>query len=683
METVSSVCPHDCPSTCALDVERLGPDRIGRVRGAADHPYTQGVICAKVARYAERVHHPDRLRHPLKRVGAKGEGAFAPVSWDEALDEIAHRFQQAEARYGGGAVWPYQYAGTMGLVQRNSIERLRHVKRYARQHFTICSSIAGAGWLAGVGAKRGSDPRELSKADLIVIWGTNAVHTQVNVMTQVAAAKKDRDAKLVVIDPYRNATAEKADLFLMVQPGTDAALGLAVMNVLLAEGLADRAYLARLTDFSPEIEAHIASRTPEWAAPITGLAADSIRAFARLYGRTKKSIIRFGFGLTRAMNGAATMHALSCLPAMIGAWHEEGGGAICNTSDVFNGLDQTLFTGKDALDPTTRILDMSRIGPVLLGDKRDLGEGPPVAAMLIQNTNPMMVAPDYAKVRQGFARDDLFVAVHEQFLTETARMADIVLPATTFLEHDDLYAAYGQTFLQIGRAVIAPYAESRSNQEVIGALARRLGAVHAGFDLTAWELIDTSLRRSGLPDAGVLTQARWLDLSPGFAAMHFQNGFAHPDGRFRFKPDWKALGPDHAAMPALPDHLANLDAADADHPFRLVTAPARNFLNSSFTETPSSIAAEKRPTALVHPADCAKLGLARDGWARIGNAQGSLKLPVRPFDGLQEGVVVVESIWPNAAFAEGEGINLLTRADPVPPNGGAAFHDTKVWIRPA
>ncbi|MCC7168462.1 MAG: molybdopterin oxidoreductase family protein [Rhodospirillales bacterium] len=683
METAPSVCPHDCPSSCALEVERLAPDRIGRVHGAADHPYTQGVICAKVARYAERVHHPDRLRHPLKRVGAKGEGKFARIGWDEALDEIAERFLAIEASQGGGAVWPYQYAGTMGLVQRNSIERLRHVKRYARQHFTICSSFAGAGWLAGVGAKRGADPREVSKADLIVIWGTNAVHTQINVMTQVATAKKERNAKLVVIDTYRNPTAEKADLFLMVRPGTDAALGLAVMNVLLAEGLVDRAYMARLTDFSPDVEAHLASKTPEWAAAITGIEAETIRAFARLYGRTQKSFIRFGFGLTRAMNGAATLHALTCLPAMTGAWREEGGGAICNTGDVFAGLDQTLFTGKDALDPTIRNLDMSRIGPVLCGDKRDLGDGPPVLAMLIQNTNPMMVAPDYAKVRQGFAREDLFTVVHEQFLTETARMADIVLPATTFLEHDDLYCAYGQTFLQIGRAVIEPYAESRSNQEVIGALAKRLGAHHPGFEPTAWGLIDMALKRSGLPDAETLARARWLDCSPGFAAMHFLNGFGHKDGRFHFKPDWKAQGPDHALMPALPDYLDNLDRADAEHPFRLVTAPARSFLNSSFTETPSAIATEKRPIALLHPKDCTRLGIAREGWARLGNQQGSVKLPVRPFDGLQEGVVVVESIWPNAAFAEGEGINLLTRADPVPPNGGAAFHDTKVWIRPA
>jgi anaerobic selenocysteine-containing dehydrogenase len=680
-ETVPSVCPHDCPSSCALEIERLGPDRIGRVHGAADHPYTQGVICAKVARYAERVHHPGRLTHPLKRTGAKGEGNFARISWDEALDEIAQRFQEAEAKYGKGSVWPFQYAGTMGLVQRNSIERLRHAMGYARQHFTICSSISGAGWMAGVGAKMGADPREVSKADLIVIWGTNAVHTQVNVMTEVAKARKTRQAKVVVIDVYRNATAEKADQFLMLRPGTDGALALAVMNVLLAENLADRVYLARLSDFSPEVEAHIARKTPEWAEAITGIPADGIRAFARLYGGTKKSLIRFGFGFSRARNGAASLHAMSCLPVMTGAWREEGGGAICNMSGVFAKLDKTLTDGSDLLDPKTRLLDMSRIGPILTGDASDLGDGPPVTAMLVQNSNPMMVAPDYARVRQGLLRDDLFLAVHEQFLTETARMADIVLPATTFLEHDDLYAAYGQTFLQIGCKVITPVGESRPNQDVIRDLARRLGARHPGFEMSSWEMIDAILTRSGFPGAAMLAKARWIDCAPSFEEMHFIKGFGHADGRFRFKPDWKALGPDHAIMPPMPDHLDNIEAPDAAHPLRLVTAPSRNFLNSTFSETPTSLAQEKRPTAMIHPEDAARLGIAEGSRVRMGNAKGSLVLHARIFDGLKPGVVVSESIWPNASFEEGQGINLLTSADAVPPAGGAPFHDTKVWLK--
>jgi anaerobic selenocysteine-containing dehydrogenase len=680
-ETAYSVCPHDCPSSCALEIERLGLDRIGRVHGQAEHPYTQGVICAKVARYAERVHHPGRLVHPLKRTGAKGEGAFARISWDEALDEIAHRFKEAQAKLGKETVWPFQYAGTMGLVQRGSIERLRHAMGYARQHFTICSSIVGAGWMAGVGAKLGSDPREVSKADLIVVWGTNAVHTQINLMTQLAEAKKTRRAKIVVIDVYKNATAEKADHFLMIRPGTDGALACAVLHVLLEENLADRAYLARLSDFSPEVEAHLKAKTPEWAEAITGIPAEEIRAFARLYGTTKKSLIRFGFGFSRARNGAASLHAMSCLPVMTGAWREEGGGAICNMSGAFAKLDKTLIEGTDVLDSKTRLLDMSRIGPVLTGDRRDLGDGPPVAAMLIQNSNPMMVAPEYALVKQGMAREDLFLAVHEQFMTETARMADIVLPATTFLEHDDLYAAYGQTFLQIGRQVIRPHGESRPNQDVINALAKRLGAKHPGFEMNSLEMVAATLERSGLPGVEDLTGKRWIDCAPSFEEMHFLKGFGHPDGRFRFKPDWKALGPDHAVMPALPDHLNTIENADGEHPFRLVTAPSRNFLNSSFTETPSSIEAEKRPTALIHPEDCAKLGIADGGRVRMGNGKGSLVLHARIFAGLKPGVVVAESIWPNASFEEGQGINLLTSADAVPPIGGSPFHDTKVWLK--
>ncbi len=679
-----SACPHDCPSTCALEVERLGPEHIGKVRGARHNAYTAGVICAKVSRYADRVHHPDRLTEPLLRVGEKGVGrsAFRPIGWEEALDLIADRLVQAAQRHGPESVFPYFYAGTMGLVQRDGIERLRHVMRYSRQNSTICVALSDAGWLAGAGIKRGLDGRELADADLIVIWGGNPVHTQINVMTHVARARKERGAKVAVVDPYRTATAEQADLHLMLRPGTDGALAAAVMHVLFRDGFADRAYMAKYTDTPEELERHLDSRTPDWAAAITGLDAQTIVRFAHLYGATKRSFLRIGYGFTRSRNGSANMHAVSCLPAVTGAWQYPGGGALYSNGGLYP-LDRTLIEGLDRVDPAVRRLDQSRLGPILTGDARDLGEGPPVTALFIQNTNPMMVCPEQLKVRQGFSRSDLFVAVHEQFMTETAAMADVVLPATTFLEHDDVYIAGGHTVLQVTRKVIDPVGAARSNHEVICALARRLGARHPGFEMTAWDLIDTTLKASGLPDAETIFRRRGYDCTLDFESRHFLNGFGHPDGRFRFKPDWRRIGPGHERMPALPDHLAAIEEATPEHPFRLITPPARSFLNSTFTETRASRQREGRPTALVHPQDCARLGLSEGDLVRISNRRGATMVHAAPFEGVQTGIVVVEGIWPSAAFTGGIGINALTSADAGFPAGGAVFHDTAVALSKA
>src|SRR6201998_97616 len=363
----------------------------------------------------------------------------------------------------------------MGLVQRDGINRLRHAMRYSREHLSICSMLSDAGWLAGIGVKRGVDGREIAKSDLIVVWGGNPASTQVNVMTHVAMARRERGAKLVVIDPYRTATAERADLHLAPLPGTDGALACAVMHVLFKEGYADRAYTARYTDDPVGLEAHLATRDPAWAAGITGLAEDVIVDFARLYGRSKRSYIRVGYGFSRSRNGSAQLFAVSCLPAVTGAWAHEGGGALYSNLGLVP-IDHTLIEGLDRLDPTTRILDQSRIGPVLTGDPRDLGNGPPVSALFMQNTNPMVVAPESRLVHHGFARSDLFVCVHEQFMTETAAMADIVLPATTFLEHDDIYTAGAHPYLQMHRAVVPPLGECRSHHDVQCALSERLGA---------------------------------------------------------------------------------------------------------------------------------------------------------------------------------------------------------------
>ncbi len=638
-----------------------------RVRGAKDNSYTAGVICAKVARYAERVHHPDRLKHPLVRAGAKGEGQWKEASWEAALDLIAERFLKAERDYGSESVWPYYYAGTMGLVQRDSINRLRFAKRYSNQFDSFCTNMAWTGYFAGTGSLTGPDPREMAKADVVVIWGTNAAATQVNVMTHAVRARKERGAKIVVIDVYANATVRQADMGIVLKPGTDGAFACAVMHVLFRDGLADWDYLERYTDDPKGLEAHLQTRTPEWAAAITGLSVEEIEAFAHLVGKTKRTYFRLGYGFTRQRNGAVNMHAASSIACVTGAFLYEGGGAFHSNSGIFK-MDKREIEGRAMQDVGLRFLDQSKIGRILTGDSEALYGGPPVMAMLIQNTNPMNVTPEQRLVRKGFAREDLFVAVHEQFMTDTAKMADVVLPATTFLEHDDIYRGGGQQHVVLGPKLIEPLADARPNIFVINELAKRLGVGDLpGFDLDERTLIDNMNANSDLPQFDELKEKRFVDLQPPFEEAHYINGFKWPDGKFRFRPDWTGSpspnkppevmglqGP-FQSIPEFPDHWEVIETADAEHPFRMTTSPAHNFLNSTFAETPTSLAKEIRPELLIHPDDAAELGIENGERIEIGNHRGELVLHAVLRAGQKRGVVVSEGIFPNSTFERGEG----------------------------
>ncbi len=684
-----STCPHDCPSACALDVEVIDRSTIGRVRGSKLQSYTAGVVCAKVARYAERIHHPDRLTYPQFRVGPKGSGKFARISWDDALDEIAERFNRAEREFGAESVWPYYYAGTMGVVMRDGINRLANVKKYSRFYSTICSTIARVGFAAGTGKVAGVDPREMGVSDLIVIWGTNPVNTQVNVMTHASRARKERGARIAAVDIYNNETMKQADIKILLRPGTDGAFACGVMHVLFREGYADRAYLERYTDCPAELEAHLATRTPEWASSISGVPVAEIEAFARAVGQTKRSFFRLGYGFTRSRNGAAQMHAALCIPAVTGAWQYEGGGAFFNNYAIWK-FDESLIEGHDAIDHTRRILDQSKIGRILTGDATALKGGPPVKAMLIQNTNPMTVAPEQALVRQGFARNDLFMVVHEQFMTETAQMADVVLPATMFMEHDDLYYGGGHQHISVGAKLIEPPGECRSNHEVLQGLSRRLNVVHPAFEMSARELIDATLKKSGHGDIETLEADLWRDLQPDFRTSHYLDGFAHADRKFHFKADWTRVPLGNAGMmgaweqmPSLPDHWTIIEEADAAHPFRLATSPSRSFLNTTFNETPSSQAREGVPSVMIHPLDAASLDISDGDAVTLGNMRGETTLTAKLFDGVRRGVLIAESVHPNKAHIGGRGINMLTGAEAVAPVGGAAFHDNKVWVKKA
>ncbi len=688
-----SACPHDCPSTCALEVHFYPHGDVRRLNGARDNDYTAGVICAKVARYAERLYHPERLMKPLRRVGRKGEGRFEEISWEAALDLIAEKFLAAEAEFGTESVWPYHYAGTMGLVQRDSIHRLRHIKGYSRQFDSFCTNMAWTGYVVGTGKLAGPDPREMAVSDQIVIWGTNPVATQVNVMTHAIAARKKRGAKIIVVDVYQTETMKQADIGLILKPGTDAALACAIMHVLFRDGFADRAYLEKYTDCPKELEEHLKDKTPEWAAAITGLEVSQIEEVARLIGEVKKTFFRLGYGFTRSRNGAVGMHAAASIAAVTGCWQYEGGGAFHNNGAIYE-LNKEMIEATSLRDPSIRALDQSLIGRILTGDETALLGGGPVKAMLIQNTNPMSVTPEQDLVREGFAREDLFTVVHEQFMTETAKMADIVLPATQFLEHDDIYKGGGHQYILLGpKAVDAPEGP-RENLFVLNEIARRVDSkYHPGTDMSARDHIDWMLRNSGYGTLEELEASKWIDLQPDFETSHYLSGFGHADGKFHFRPDWgrsaapnkpdgEPFGP-WKVMPQLPDQWDSIELATEEQPLRLATSPARSFLNSTFNETESSRKKEVRPEVWIRPEDAARFGIEDGAKVKMGNRRGVVTLHARHVETVAPGTVISEGIWPNDAFEDGRGINTLTGADPVAPYGGAAFHDTAVWVRPA
>lgn len=685
-----SVCPHDCPSTCALSIEVVDENTIGRVRGAKEQTYTAGVICEKVARYAERAHHPDRLTKALRRTGTKGAGEWQELTSEAALDEVAERLLKAEQRLGAETVWPYFFAGTMGLVQRDGIQRLRHLKGYSNQFSSICTNMAWTGFVAGTGKLMGPDPREMAETDLLVLWGTNAVATQVNVMTFAARAKKNRKAPLVVVDIYDNATMQKADLALRLRPGTDGALACAVMHCLFRDEKADWDYLKAYSDCPEEFSEHLKTRTPDWASEITGLPVDKIEAFARLLGERPRAYLRLGYGFGRQRNGSVNVHAATSIATVLGAWQYRGGGAFQNNGAIYT-LDITLNEATDYRRDDIRYLDQSQIGRVLTGDQTALSGGSPVTALFVQNTNPISVAPEQQLVKEGLARADLFTCVHEQFMTETAEWADIVLPATMFTEHDDIYRGGGHMHLTYGPKLVNAPGECLSNHQVICGLADRLGLDHPGFRMNEQDHIDAMVSGGGLGSLDQLKAEHWIDCQPDFETAHYLSGFANPDGRFHFKPDWghfpapnkpvgEAMGP-WQDIPSMPDHWPVLEDVDAHHPYRLATSPARTYLNSTFTETPGSQAREGEPSVLINPTDAAAHDLTEGNTVVLGNERGEVIVSAEISDAVSPGVLIVEGIWPNRAHPDGHGINTLTGADAVAPYGGAAFHDNHVWLR--
>src|SRR6266850_4732485 len=527
--TLSSVCPHDCPSQCALQVT-VEAGRITDVAGDSRHPFTRGVICGKVHDYAERVYGPTRVLTPLHRVGPKGEGRFEPIGWDEAVDEIAHRWRRVIAQWGAEAILPFSYGGTLGLVQNRAGHALFYALGASRLDRTICVSTAYAGWQGTLGTVTGNDSEQMVDSELIVLWGINASHTHINAMTLVKQARR-RGAFVVCVDPYRTPTARLADWHLMPRPGTDGALALGVMHVLIGEGRVDQDYIQRATLGFTALAQHVKQYDPERVAAITGLAAPDIVAFAHRYGATRAAFIRVGIGLSRHDNGGMTCRAIACLPALTGAYAHPAGGALLSSSRSF-GLDLGALERRDLMPtPTPRTINMTRLGRALT----DADMGPPVKALYVYNSNPASIAPNQELVLRGLARENLFVVVHEQHLTDTTDFADIVLPATTSMEHVDLYRSFGHLYVQLAEPAVEPGGEARSNWHTVRHLARSLGLGDPHFAKDEPTLIREVLA-SGDPSVEGITyerlrEERAVRLNVGRPYLPFANGAPTPSGK--------------------------------------------------------------------------------------------------------------------------------------------------------
>ena len=674
-----SVCPHDCPSCCSLDVA-VADGRIVSVTGTAGHPFTQGVICGKVREYAERVHSPLRIPTPLRRVGAKGEGRFEPMTWDAAIAEIASRWRAIARAHGAEAILPFSYAGSMGQIQYWAGHPLFHALGASRLDRTICVTTAYAGWRATVGQVTGNDSEQMVGAELVVLWGVNAAYSTINVMTLVKQAR-ERGAYVVVIDPYRTPTALQADEHLMVRPGTDAALALAVMHVLVTEGLLDRDYIERATLGFDELADHVKSYAPDEMAPIVGIPAETIVRFARRYGATPRTFIRAGIGLSRHDNGGMTCRTLACLPALTGAYADPHGGALLSSGGAFD-LDLAAFERPDLMPAPTRVINMIQLGRALT----DATLAPPVKALYVYSSNPAAVCPNQELVLRGLARADLFTVVHEQVMTDSAYYADIVLPATTSMEHLDVYRSFGQFYLQLAEPVIPPVGEARSNWDVCAALARALDLESAGAHYARGpEGAVRAALAGGGPAARAVTWERLraeksirLDLPRPY--LPFADGAPTPSGKVEFVSATLA----RQGLPALPTWMPLSEGPHrgdvSRYPLQCIVPPNRFFLNSSFSQSDRLRRRQGTPTVMIAADDAAARGITDGDAVQVQSARGTARFTARITDATRPGVVVIEGIWWHRFHPGGRGVNVLTDDRVADMGGGPALHSNLVEV---
>lgn len=683
-EVKKTVCPHDCPDTCALEVH-VQDEKLIRVTGDADHPTTRGFICAKVRYYPERVYSSDRILTPLRRVGKKGEGKFEQVSWEEALRLIADKFKEIRAVYGGEAILPYSYAGTEGVLNNASMDRrFFHKLGACLLARTICSAAGKIGYAYTTGATYGSDPENISYARLIVSWGTNSSSQNIHILPLIKEARA-KGAIYVHINPHRSEVAEKADYFLQIRPGTDAALALGMMHIIVKEGLQDADYVSRFTYGFDKLVERLEEYPPERVSEITGISVEEITHIACLYAKIKPSFLRVGWGFQRHSNGGMNMRTISCLPGLVGAWGQLGGGFLYSNGGMFP-LNTQALERPDLMVKTPRTINMVELGKVLT----ELND-PPIRALYVYNCNPATVAPNQKKVHQGLLREDLFTVVHEQVYTDTVDYADIVLPATTSMEHLDLYRSYWHLYLQLGEPVIPPVGESKPNTEVFRLLAQAMGFEDPCFKDSDEELIRQALKSDHPYLKGITLERLQHEKSirlntPSNPFIAFADGkFPTPSGKIEFYSERMK----QAGWDPLPVYIPETESPEGSpdlhqkYPISLINAGAKYFVNSSFGNLKSMLAKEKRPIIELHFEDAKARGISEGDRVRVYNDRGACFLYAKVGEAVPKGSAISFKSWWNKKTGFRGNLNQITSDELEPLGGGAVFYTNLVEVERA
>lgn len=675
MEVKYSVCPHDCPDTCAWRVE-LVEGKILQIAGDSEHPVTQGVICEKAKHYPERVYGKDRVLYPMRRSGPKGSGEFEQISWKEAFEEISVRWKSLIEEHGPEAILPYSYAGTEGMINKASMDRRFFFHLGAsRLERTICSAAGTLGYQLAYGESKGVNPLQTDEAQLIIFWGINALETNLHQAILAAKARK-KGAKMVVIDVHRNRTAQWADEFYQILPGSDGALALGLAHVILRDGLEASEWVKENVYGLAAFRETIHEYSPERVGEITGLRPEDIEKLARDYATTRPSLIRIGNGLQHHDNGGMSTWAIACLPGLTGAWQDKGGGLIKFNSGYFQ-FDRNRIERPDLLKGTPRIVNMNQLGKALT----ELH--PPVYSLFVYNSNPAAVAPEQGKVLRGLAREDLFTVVHEQVWTDTARLADLVLPATTHLEHSDLYMSYWHGVLQWADPVIAPLGESMSNIELFQELARYMGFTEACFKESTEDIAREALDTPFWKEQGItldrLKDERYISLK--MPELPFAQGeWATPSGKIEFYSE-AALKLGLSPVPVHIPCLEGPESGSGEYSLTLISPPHHDILNSTFGNLPSILEHSKEPYLEIHPED-AKKRFIEDGDLVVAyNSRGTCVLRAKVVESVLQGVVVAPGVWWLGSYPKGQGINTLTPGRLSDMGQGATFFSNLVEVR--
>lgn len=663
-ELKRSVCPYDCPDACGLLVEVVDGQAV-KVMGDPEHPFTKGTLCPKMVHYERTVHSPQRLTQPLLRIGEKGTGQYKPISWDEGIQVIVDRWKGIMAQYGAEAILPYSYAGTMGTVQRNCGEGFFHRLGASRLARTICSSSKGYGWASVMGDTLAPHPDEVGKSDFILLWGTNALATNIHLLNKVREAKK-RGASIWLIDTYENPTARMVDQVVLVRPGTDGALALGIMHILVREGLIDQAFMDRFVQGFEQLRKEVLPNyPPDKVSQITGIEVKLLEEMAVHYGKSYAPFIVLGSGLCRYGNGAMTVRTITCLPALVGAWGKSGGGLLASISTGM-AFHSERVTRQDLLKEPTRVVNMNQLGYALT----ELSN-PPIMGMYVYHSNPAVVAPDQTMILKGLRREDLFTVVHERFMTDTARYADIILPATSSLEHADIYRSYGHYGLQKAAAVIPPVGEAKSNWEVFQLLAQAIGFEEDFFQQTTddliHQLVDPPTPWLEGVDMAKLHAGRLVELS---LPEDYKTTFLTPSGKIEL------YNPTEAEP--LPRYF---EPYGDDAPFYLMSAPSLYSLNSSFNERPDLLRKKEAAYLQMNPKDAETKNLLEGQKVIAFNERGEVPFILKLTMTVPQGVVVTEGLFSMETMSRDSTVNALTSQRLTDRAAGSTLYDVKVDVR--